>query len=514
MRLSFNLINEPWIPCLLPTGESRLLGIHETLARSHELREILDESPLVTASLHRLLLAILHRVFGPEKLQDWANLWARGRFDGFALGDYLDRWRHRFDLFDPVHPFYQCLDDETQQARETPVTKLTHELSSGNNDTLFDHSFDAGNIAFGPAKVARNLVTMQSYALGGGVSKPFNFSDAPAVRFVLVLLRGASLFQTLMLNMMVYSKTSPFPRTRKDAPRWERDAQPAPTKRLPEGYLDYLTWQSRRLMLIPCEVNAVVARVRLLQGDALAEGARPDDPMSALICRDPQKGFMPFRLRETRIFWRDSHVLLAHSSDRERRPQTLKQLQSVLRRDPSVGRSVSMDIVGACSDQSKVYFWRHERLPLPLAYIQDSVTVQRLRESLLLSDAVEQAVRTAVWRLAHELLDPAEAGGGRKPRREVVEALARSFPCLRSYWSMLDQPFHRLFDKIPVDHDAAQAQWAKVLRRAAYDSFALTADSLDGTARAMRAAVRARQSLEIALVKVLPQAEGVKTHAV
>ena len=66
MTYSFNLIDEPWIPCLRPDGTTIALGLRETLLQAHELREIRGDTPLETAALHRLLLAILHRVFGPS----------------------------------------------------------------------------------------------------------------------------------------------------------------------------------------------------------------------------------------------------------------------------------------------------------------------------------------------------------------------------------------------------------------------------------------------------------------
>ncbi|HZQ38177.1 MAG TPA: type I-E CRISPR-associated protein Cse1/CasA, partial [Dehalococcoidia bacterium] len=49
----FNLIEEPWVPVLLPDGAPAEVSLGEALVRAHELREVADESPLVTASLHR-----------------------------------------------------------------------------------------------------------------------------------------------------------------------------------------------------------------------------------------------------------------------------------------------------------------------------------------------------------------------------------------------------------------------------------------------------------------------------
>ena len=82
MIYSFNLIDKPWIPCLTPDGERVELGLRDMLVQAHKLREIYGDTPLETASLHRLLLAVLHRVFGPKKPSVWKSLWGQERFDG------------------------------------------------------------------------------------------------------------------------------------------------------------------------------------------------------------------------------------------------------------------------------------------------------------------------------------------------------------------------------------------------------------------------------------------------
>lgn len=76
----FNLVDEPWIPCLMLEDNTREeLSLGGVFARSREIRELYDPSPLVTVSLHRLLLAILHRNFGPRNLDAWRDLWVRGQ---------------------------------------------------------------------------------------------------------------------------------------------------------------------------------------------------------------------------------------------------------------------------------------------------------------------------------------------------------------------------------------------------------------------------------------------------
>ena len=168
MAPSFDLVSEPWIPCLRLDGSPDTLGLLDTLVQAHELREVVDASPLVTASLHRLLLAILHRNFGPPKYDAWRELWAAGRFDEGVLTDYFDQWRHRFDLFDEERPFYQTPAMPEKMLKD--VTKLAEDAAAGNNPTLFDHSLDDGTRTMTAANAACLLVAQQSYSLGGLMS--------------------------------------------------------------------------------------------------------------------------------------------------------------------------------------------------------------------------------------------------------------------------------------------------------------------------------------------------------
>src|SRR5712692_7117527 len=109
MMPSFNLVDQPWIPCLLPDERKpQDLSLRDTLTRAHEVREVLASSPLVTMALHRLLLAVLHRNFGPRDFNVWKSLWAGGRWDGKVVTEYFAQWHSRFYLFNNGRPFYQA----------------------------------------------------------------------------------------------------------------------------------------------------------------------------------------------------------------------------------------------------------------------------------------------------------------------------------------------------------------------------------------------------------------------
>ncbi|MEN6480245.1 MAG: type I-E CRISPR-associated protein Cse1/CasA, partial [Anaerolineales bacterium] len=279
MTLTFDLLREPWIPCIPKGGNSSTiyLGIRDTLVRAHELHALHAQSPLTTVALMRLLLAITHRVFGPRDIPSWTALWQTGHWDAAQLDDYFG-WRGcagRFDLFDDKRPFYQVTQFRANRLPDPrPVSELVHEEASGNNVTLFDHHFDDQQRWIAPGEAARRLITAQAYTLGFGISHVYQdrqcqFADGPCARGALFLIEGDSLFETLLLNMRQYPlPNSRLPDRSDDAPAWEMEDPLADGRELPLGYLDYLTWQTWQIQLIADETSEGprVTRVRRCMG--------------------------------------------------------------------------------------------------------------------------------------------------------------------------------------------------------------------------------------------------------
>ena len=160
-------------------GAQRELRLAEIFAQAREVREIFDESPLVTVSLHRLLLAILHRNFGPARAKEWLELWRRG-WNPEVLDADFSRWRERFNRFDSERPFFQV--PELGEGGRQPVSALFQQFATGNNTTLFDHSYEDQPACLSFAAAARGVVARQAFSVGFGKSKPFYFSDSPLIR--------------------------------------------------------------------------------------------------------------------------------------------------------------------------------------------------------------------------------------------------------------------------------------------------------------------------------------------
>jgi len=160
--------------------------------------------------------------------------------------------------------------------------------------------------------------------------------------------------------------------------------------------------------------------------------------------------------------------------------------------------------LGMASYQAKVFFYRAERMPLPLAYLSDVTLVEQLRDGLALAEAVQGQLYGALSRLATLLISPeSDQEGGRQPLQGDITNLVNHWGTIRHYWGNLEPAFARMVIDLPSDPEGAIAVWREELRRAARNALE-RATALAGTSSAaLKAAVRARGQLEGGLRKVL-----------
>lgn len=510
MTPTFNLISESWLPCINARGQMVELSLQETLSNAHELRELYDESPLVTAALHRLLLAILHRLFGPASRRDWHGLWQQGRWPAEPLEAYFTQWRDRFELFHADRPFFQAPDD---RVRPKSVMHLIH--SVGNNPTLFSHQNEAEGVTLTPGQAARALVTAQAFHMAGLSGLEQKFTDGTCTRGVVLLAQGDNLFETLMLNLLQYpsDEGEVMVHSQADRPAWEMDDPFEPDRTIPLGYLDYLTWQNSRILLFPDEDAGRPVVREMTIGPALRLNPDVRDPMKH-YSKDEKRGYQVLRFQEDRALWRDSAALF-RLSDRDhcRPPATFEWLARLVYDDYLEKRRVYRYMALGMSSrrhQAKVYFYRHERMPLPLSYLSEQTAVEHLQSALTLAESVYRQLRDALSQLAKLLIAPeADTEGGRKPDKKLdkldkdVNSMVNHWGVLPRYWSSLETAFVELTLALPQQGQAALPSWREELRRAARQAFE-QAEALVGTdVRAIKAAVRARGQLENGLRKVL-----------
>ena len=509
MPFSFNLTDQPWVPCLYE-GESlpQDRSLRQVLADAPDVREIVDPSPLVTAALHRLLLAILHRNFGPSNRDEWYGLWNAGAWDTSQLERYFQQWHDRFDLFHHRWPFYQVAGLPEDAAHT--IAKLAHELGAGNNPALFDHSDDDAPTAWCPARAARYLVALQAFATPGllsfekGQPQHRSADAAPLEKASVLLARGPNLFHTLMLNLMRLNGTIEEPfgfDPNLDIPAWERRTLTEPMVREADGYIDLLTWQSRRALLIP-EGQSSYPQIRhavIMKGFQFPKGFSlvGRETMTAFKKRTrPQAGQDPWpaiTFQIERALWRDSLPLLERTEDRHYRPRTLEWLADLEAAGAfAPGTTVELDAYGLCTDRAKVFLWRHERLPLPLAFLKEKSLTDRLGFALGTAEDVAQGLRNVVRDAVKELLPPGSDRPRGRPGTDQASQTYKSLAPERRYWSCLDVPFRTLVVRLAETFEqdqgkVAMQEWAARVRDAASDAFNAAADSLEASPRGLKA---------------------------
>jgi CRISPR system Cascade subunit CasA len=536
---TFNLVDEAWIPCVMVDGDAvREFSLSQTLLQSPDIREILDPSPVVTLALHRLLLAIVHRVFGPEDTSQWHSLW-KGGIDSQRVLSYFDRWHERFDLFDDHHPFYQSpsLDFEYERSIALLVPEMA---SSANSATLFDHTLDA---SLPPAQSARYLIAFQSFAVGGLISLErgqnpalYKFADAaPLTRAAVCLVKGANLFETLMLNLhrMSPSDDEPFECSPDDAPVWERSEDIKAGDRMPAGYLDLLTWPSRRVRLRPrCgrDGSVSVETVVIMKGNQFPDGwsSHGKETMVAFKKNSkPGKGqdpWPPLGFREDKSSWRNSLALLQSVKEDQDRPKTIDWLHDLVLEGALDRRAVfPLDVYGVSTDKALVRFWRHERLLLPLVYLDDADLLSVLKDGLDLAESVgrlfsggfvtitteggPKKVPSPLLKLAAVALSPLDdTKADPKAVGELLDHLAPGRP----YWSRLETPFKRFMVKLAEEKaenkpERAFGEWVGALHDSAASAFREAILGLEGTARTLRAVAIAEREFNRRLRQLLEE---------
>lgn len=481
----YSLWSEPWIPVQPLEGGVAKVSLHRALTEAHTFRGILDPSPLVTVALHRLLLSLVYQTHPLKRFADWQAVWKAGRLNGAAVSAYGRQKTDRFDLLHPTRPFYQVPPMRDEKVH--PVAALLLEAASGNNPALFDHGAVEGEEELPLDRAACYLLAHQLFAIGGGVSKPFNRMDAPLTKGIVVEAVGRSLFETLMLNAMTLDQWQRLaPATEADRPFWEEEMPAEPLKEgtTVQGPLHYLTWQSRQVHLVVDQQRQVVTGCQIAQRYCLPKDGSQVDPGKAYY-QDAKKeaGWLPRRLQKDRAAWRLTHVLLQPTEKAQAQPQVVAWL-AALRRHERMGSiqlpsAVSLTVSGLTTDPklaAKIDLWRREEIGLPLAIVEEPQLVAEVTRLMTAAAKVEAHLRRTgealVWALAErqhqgiavQYLWTGKTGNTKMP--PTVGPVARSLGITLRYWAAMEGPFRESLWRLPESETAPVAAfWHEALQR-------------------------------------------------
>ncbi len=471
----FNLLDEPWIPLEDLTGHVAHVGLAAAFELATEKRRIVDSSPLVTIALYRLLFAIFHRAFPVSRHEAWVDAWEANEAHRH-VGAYLERWRHRFNLFDADAPFWQVPDLDASHGTMA-WTKLAAELNDNNTKVLFDHTATLTAAPTTAAQAARALVACQVMSVGAGNSAVGYNVNSPVATALVVVPEGQTLADTLLANTRVA-------RDEADSPVWEREppsassihaaneAKPA-VERPFAGVADRLTWRTRALRLVPPEDGDQVLSVHFGAGERAATVDGERDPwVPYRVTKDG--AWIPRRWNTERAVWRDLQAIVMSTPGESDAPRILADLGIL---SELADRSVpdwTLLVAGQAADKAKVMAWGQERWRIPVRLIEGSSGVQNaLREAMARAERTAGELRSCAWRVARDAL-----GGGDPDQGDVRAAMDR-LPTLTTYWSVLEPAFSKLLsdlgrmgfaDPIPAAHARWFGALSQAVERAALDT--------------------------------------------
>lgn len=487
---SFNLWTEPWIGALRSDGSATRLGIRDCLMQAHELRVFTDPSPMVVASLQRLLAAIVQDVFRPRAVADITTVLKQKRFENAAIDRFGDEYRHRFDLFSPTEPILQTADiglTPEKGDRTKTVGYLFPEEPTATNINHFFHQYDS-DYQYSPATSALGLIAIAPFASSGGAGIRPSINGVPPLY---VLPYGDTIFATLALSL-VTPGYQPEIADSSDKPAWRREPI---VKRnhgvLGVGYLESLTFPARRVRLFPERVSGYDSRTGE-QSDILVRRmvfdmghSRPKDaelwrdPFAAYRARD--KGPVPVRPQEGKSLWREYgnlfHVGIGGSTDAASgkiiAPQIVEQLANLPASVRPREDAWRFRCIGLRTDmKAKVFEWVDETLDVPPGILADSDGQQEVQGAI---ERVETWARTlgAIYR---EVFGEGRDQHDADRRRMMTE-----------YWLRLASPFHVFVSRAsnPANRRDALTEWIDGFFDVGYQVLTATTDQAGTRGEAM-----------------------------
>ena len=297
----FNLLDEGWILARKDDCTVDALSLTDAILRSHEYSGLSGELPTQDVSVLRLMLAVLHTVFSrysPDGEYDppgsvyaavcrWSELWQAGRFPEKPIRDYLESWHERFWLFHPERPFYQVVDaGKEKTSADFPVAKLNSSISESNNKIrLFSSRSGEEKQRLAYPEAARWLLHINSFddvsnERGKGTLFPPGIGVAWLGTLGVIYAQGNSLFETLMLNLIIYD-TEHNRLWDDEMPVWEKENVSRSPRVLispPTSLSALYTLQSRRTELL--RENGFVTGCRIYGGDHFEKEDYFTEPMT------------------------------------------------------------------------------------------------------------------------------------------------------------------------------------------------------------------------------------------
>lgn len=362
----FSLLDEPWVQVVYLNGRPDEISLRQVFSDAPDIKELSGDIPQQKLPLIRLFLAILYRAYrvggiNEERMRElWKEIFSSEHFDMDIVDRYLDKWEDRFFLIGE-RPFFQISDLEYVGAKPySPVSEMIADVPKLDKYLFSMRSMEAtDSISF--AEAGRWLAFMQAFDTAG-IKTPVkgnthvNKGKVYAPKGMLgtgwlggiggLYAEGKNFFETLMLNWVLYDTKYDSERYRlfgneQDIPVWEQDevsSSDLDNQSTFAGPVQAMTWQSRRLRLVPNEEGTRIVGVVSCYGDVVApyntDGFEKMTAWRKSIPQQKKLGLpapphMPVMHDASKALWRGLEPILCVKDDSDFRPGLVRWLEEI-----------------------------------------------------------------------------------------------------------------------------------------------------------------------------------------
>ena len=476
-----NLTIDAWIPIVWNDGKPETVNLREVFERGHEIQDLVVR-PHERIALMRLLICIAQAALdGPTDHDDWTG--CRPRIVPSAL-DYLDRWKHAFELFGSGQRFLQVADLKKHTTKSSgdeeegnSTGKLDLALATGNNTTLFDNA-GGSDRTFTPDKLALMLTTFQCFSPGGRIGvalwngqETLGHGSSPhapclAGGMLHAFLRGDNLLTTLHKNLMSKRQAGRFfvPDSW-GKPVWEfmpkRLADKEAVRNATRTYLGRLTPLTRAVWLVADGKTLILAN-GLEYGSFADSGWR--EPSATIVKRNLKgqqvRVVLPASLEKAA--WRELHSLAVKSVGQN--PGGPAAMENIFDEEP-----FDLWVGGLVAKQAKpVDTVESVFRRIPAAMLTPTSQMVYERGVRLARDTEFRIVRavSVYHRALGDNLDRPEM----RNRRSQIQSIATAH-----FWTDIENSVPRLLEvtveSLGLAFDWHKTEWGRSVHRAAREAF-------------------------------------------
>lgn len=263
----FDVLNEPWIPVVFSDGHRDMLGIRDTLLRSHEIVHFTKGNILEEYGLYRFLTLFATSIFRPYAYIDILSVLEEGRISEEVINSYIQCCKDEgvsFDLFDEKRPFLQATYNPQYDVKPKTVLYLDLTAETGNNPMYLNPVPEAeGSLPYD--KALRSLIACYVFTVGAGQGYKSGMHNGSPL---FLLPKRKNLFETLVYSMPCLGKD--------DSKEFWRDTEEivpdAPVSHI--GILQGMLFPVRRIVLLPSSDEEVVRQIYFSMGRRITKEIR------------------------------------------------------------------------------------------------------------------------------------------------------------------------------------------------------------------------------------------------